>query len=98
MNLTYDGLEALNGGKVLEEVGVGDLARSPLANVGGVVDHGGVPLALVLRVRLERPLPLAASGSLVALGVVHGGRDPVAVFLIIPFFGLFGIYQSYKNT
>ena len=88
---TYNGLEALDGGKVLEEVRVGDLARSPLADVGGVVDHRGVPLALVSGVGLVGPLPLAAAGSLLALGVANSGRNPVTVFLIIPLLGLLSV-------
>ena len=89
---TYDGLEALDRGQVLEEVGVRDLARSPLANVGGVVDERGVPLALVVGVGLEGPLPLAASRCLLALGVADGGGDPVAVLLIVPFLRLLSVY------
>ena len=50
---TYDGFEVLDGSQVFEVVGVGDLTRSPLALVRRVVNHGGVPLALVSRVGLE---------------------------------------------
>ena len=50
---TYNGLEALDGVEVFEEVRVGDLARSPLALIFGVVDHWSIPLALVGRVSLE---------------------------------------------
>lgn len=53
MRNTHDLGEALDGGEVLEEVGVGDLTRSPWALVGGVINHGGVPLALVVGVGLH---------------------------------------------
>lgn len=50
---TYDLWQGLKRGEVLEEVGVGDLTRSPNSLVGGVVDHGCVPLALVVGVGLH---------------------------------------------
>ena len=43
---SYNLSKALNGCKVFEVIWVGDLARGPLALVGGVIDHGGVPFAL----------------------------------------------------
>ena len=88
----HNRLEALDRGKILEIARVGDLARRPLALVGGVVDERGVPLALVVGVGLEGPLPLAASRCLLALGVADGGSDPVAVLLIVPFLRLLSVY------
>ncbi len=44
---TYNLIKALNGCKIFKVVRVLDLARGPFALVGGVVNHGGVPLALV---------------------------------------------------
>jgi hypothetical protein len=73
-----------SGHEVLEEVGVRDLARRPLALVSGVVDHRRVPLALVGRVGLVRPLPLAAARSLVALGVANHRSNPLTILLVIP--------------
>ena len=45
--LTYNLFKALYGRKIFKVIWVGDLAGGPLALVGRVVDHGGVPLALV---------------------------------------------------
>lgn len=78
-------------GLVLEVVGVGDLAGSPRALVGRVVNHGGRPLALVGGVLLHGASPLAAARDVGALGVGNGGRNPVAVFLVIPVLGLLGL-------
>ena len=50
--MSYDLFKALYGCKVFKVIWVGDLAGGPLALVGRVVDHGGVPLALVKWVRL----------------------------------------------
>jgi hypothetical protein len=50
--LTYNLIEALYWGKVLEVIRVGDLARGPLALVCRIVDHFGEPFALIKRVRL----------------------------------------------
>lgn len=50
---TYDFVEALDRGEVLEVVRVRDLARSPLTLVGRVVNHGRIPLAPVLGVGLQ---------------------------------------------
>jgi hypothetical protein len=47
-------VKGLNGRLVLEEPGVGDLARGPDALVRRVVDERGVPFALVVRVGLGR--------------------------------------------
>ncbi len=90
---THNLVEALDGGEVLEERRVGDLAGSPLALVCGVVDHGGVPLALVSGVGLVGALPLATAGSLVALGVANGRGDPLAVLLVIPLLRLLSVYD-----
>lgn len=49
----YDLVEALSRGQVLEVVWVVDLAGSPFALVGRVVDHRCVPFALILWVGLE---------------------------------------------
>ncbi len=53
VTITYDLWQGLERGEVLKEVGVGDLTRSPDTLVGGVVNHGGVPLALVVGVGLH---------------------------------------------
>ena len=95
---TANGHEALDGGAVLEVVGVGDLAGSPLALVRGVVDHGCEPLALVVGVGLVGALPLAAAGSLVTLGVANGGRDPVTILLVIPLLGLLSICRIVSTS
>ena len=88
---TYNGLKAFDGVEVLEVVRVGNLARSPLADVGGVVDHRGVPLALVKGVGLEGTLPFTAARRLVTLGVADSGRNPVTVFLVVPLLRLLSI-------
>jgi hypothetical protein len=49
---TYDLVEALGGFQIFKEVRVGDLTGCPFALVCGVVNHGGIPLALVIRVGL----------------------------------------------
>ena len=54
--MSYDLFKALYGCKVFKVIWVGDLAGGPLALVGRVVDHGGVPLALV-------PVPMARASS-----------------------------------
>lgn len=54
-NNAYNGFQALNRSEILEVIGVGDLAGSPLALVRGIVDHRCKPLALVLGVSLEWP-------------------------------------------
>jgi hypothetical protein len=50
--LTYNLIEALYWGKVFEVIRVGNLARGPLALVGGIVNQWSVPLALIKRIRL----------------------------------------------
>lgn len=76
---------------VLEECGVGDLARGPLALVCRVVDHRSRPLATPERVDLERTLPFTATGRFSALGVGDSRRIPVTVFLVVPFLRLGGV-------
>ena len=49
-------------------------------------------VVIVARKRIYLPLPLATTRSLVALGVANSRSDPVAVFLIIPLFGLLSIW------
>jgi hypothetical protein len=49
---TYDLVEALGGFKILKEVRVGDLTGCPFALVRRIINHGGIPLALVVRIGL----------------------------------------------
>lgn len=81
----------VRGGLVLVVVGVLDLARSPDTQVGGVVNEGSRPLALVVRVLDQRFGPRATSRDVVTLGVGDGGSDPVAILLIIPVLGLLSL-------
>jgi hypothetical protein len=78
-----DGLK-VRWGLVLEVVGVLDLAGSPDALVGRVVNELRSPLALVGRVLLHRRLPFTAARGFLALGVGDCGCDPVTVLLVIP--------------
>ena len=91
--ITYsaNGLE-LSRSLVLKVVGVLNLARSPDTLVGWVVDEWSGPLALVGIVLLHRRLPLAAARDFVTLGVRNRRRDPVAVLLIVPIFGLLSLW------
>ena len=84
----------LEGLRVEEVVGVGDLPRLPLALVVGVVDEGRVPLALVQRVVDHGLLPEAASGGRGALRVGHEPSLPLAVHLLVPVGGLVGLGVS----
>ena len=59
----HNGLEALHGGEIFKVVRVGDLAGGPLALVGRAVNHGRVPLALVVGVGL------VGAGIAVSLGM-----------------------------
>ena len=43
------------------------------------------------RKQIYLPLPLAATRSVVALGVRNSRRYPVAIFLVNPLFGLLGV-------
>lgn len=81
----------VGGGLVLEVGRVGDLAGSPGSLVGGVVNQGSRPLALVVRVLLHGGRPRTTSGGILALGVGNSGRNPVAILLIIPVLGLLGL-------
>jgi hypothetical protein len=85
---TADLPEALGWLLIVEVGGIGNLAWGPFTLVGWVVDHRCVPFALVVRVGLGRSLPFTATGSRFALGILDGGRNPVTIFLIVPFFGL----------
>jgi hypothetical protein len=51
-------------------------------------------VVIVARKRIYLPLPLATTRSLVALGVWNSRCDPVTIFLVIPFFGLLGIWMG----
>jgi hypothetical protein len=51
-DVTYNLIEALYWGKVLEVIRVGNLTRSPLALVCRIVDHWSEPFALIKRIRL----------------------------------------------
>lgn len=53
---TYNLFKALYRCKIFKVIRIGNLAGGPLALVGRVVDHGGVPLALVEWIRLVRPI------------------------------------------
>ena len=50
--LTYNLIEALYWGEVLEVIRVGNLAGGPLALVGRVVNQWSVPFALIKWIRL----------------------------------------------
>lgn len=50
--MTDNFFKALNGCEILEVGRVRDLARRPFTFVGGIVNHGGIPLALVSGVGL----------------------------------------------
>lgn len=81
----------MSGCKIFKVVRVENLAGSPFTLVRRVVDLGRVPLALVLRVGLERSLPLATARSSATGRVGDSRRDPVTVFLIVPLLGLLSI-------
>jgi len=85
-------VEAGNWGEILEEVGIGDLARSPDSLVGRVVDEGGAPLALIIGVTLHGPLPFATT-DFITLGVADDGCQPFTILFVVPFLGLlsFGV-------
>jgi hypothetical protein len=51
---TYDLVEALGWFKILKEVRIGNLSGCPFALVCRVVNHGCVPLALVIGVGFVR--------------------------------------------
>ena len=87
----YNLLEALDGSVILEVSGVGDLSWGPLSLVFRVVDHRGVPLALVGGVALQWLLPLTTPRSVSALGVGNGRGNPVTILLIIPLLGFLGV-------
>ena len=84
---SYNLLEALDGGVILEVTGVGDLSWGPLSLVFGIFNHRGVPLALVGGVGLQRLLPFTAPRSISALGVGNGRSNPVTILLVIPLLG-----------
>lgn len=92
MKGTYssNGLKA-GGGLVLKVVGVLDLAGSPDALVGRVVNVRSSPLALVVGVLLHGLLPGTATRGVGTLGVGDHGGDPVTVLLVIPVLGLLGL-------
>jgi len=50
---TYNLGKALDGSKILKEVRIGDLARSPNTLVFGVVNPGSKPFALVIGIGLQ---------------------------------------------
>lgn len=81
----------VGGVLVLIVVGVLDLAGSPDTLVGGVVNEGGRPLALVVRVLDQRLGPGATAGDIVTLGVGDGGGNPVTILLVIPVLGLLSL-------
>jgi hypothetical protein len=70
--------------QVLEEVGVGNAARVPLALVVGVVNQGWTPLALVARVLNQRTHPIAATGGTLAQRVGNQRRFPLSIHVNIP--------------
>lgn len=86
--------ERLDGSLVLEVGGVGDLAGSPFALVGRVVDERGGPLATPFGIDLERTFPFTATRGVTALGVRNGRRDPFTIFLVVPFLRLGSVYLS----
>ena len=49
---TYDLVKALDRFKIHKEVRVGDLTGCPFALIRRIINHGGIPLALVVRIGL----------------------------------------------
>lgn len=92
-DLVADGTNGLKVGGVLvlEVVGVLDLAGSPDALVGRVVNVRSRPLALVVGVLNHGLGPGATARNISALGVGDSGGDPVTILLIIPILGLLGL-------
>lgn len=54
--VTNNLFKALDRCKIFKEAGVRDFTRSPFTFVCGVVNHGGIPFALVVRVGFERTI------------------------------------------
>ncbi len=81
----------LSWGFVFEVVGVGNLPRCPDTLVRWVVNVLWCPLALIVWVALRGSLPFATAGCLLTLGVGYSWRNPIAILLVIPVFGLLGL-------
>lgn len=47
MTITYNLIKVLSRNEVLEVIRVGNLARLPYTFIGRIINHGGIPLALV---------------------------------------------------
>ena len=77
---------------VLKVIRIRDLCWSPDTLVCWVINVLRGPFALVGRVFLGWWLPLTAAGDFLTFGVWYHWRNPVTIFLIIPIFGLLGLW------